>query len=63
MERLLVEIEQKREDLLIAVEMYGLSSEKTIELSQELDELLNTYINALKSTSSDNIHIEHNVSQ
>lgn len=57
MESLLLEIEQKRYDLLNTVKMYGLKSKEAITLSQELDELLNTYNTSLNKTS-DFTHIQ-----
>ncbi|QFT88979.1 Aspartyl-phosphate phosphatase YnzD [Bacillus sp. THAF10] len=36
-------IEKKRAELLDIVAKYGLSSSKTLQLSQELDTLLNQY--------------------
>jgi hypothetical protein len=60
MECLLQEIEQKRFDMLFAAKKYGLTSERTIQLSQELDEMLNTYNNALKRISSDFTYMQQN---
>lgn len=49
MEYLLQEIEQKRNELFNTAKRYGLSSEKTIQISQELDQLLNTYYESFMS--------------
>jgi hypothetical protein len=57
MESLLLKIEQKRHDLLLTVNMYGLRSENTIQLSKDLDVLLNIYYNELKRAPSDFFHI------
>lgn len=51
MKRSLLKIEGKRNDMLNAAIIYGLNSEKTIKLSQELDDLLNTYYNSPKRIS------------
>ncbi|MBU9712828.1 aspartyl-phosphate phosphatase Spo0E family protein [Evansella tamaricis] len=36
-------IEQKRNEMLLLSKMYGLTSQQTIQCSQELDNLLNTF--------------------
>ncbi|WP_246939660.1 Spo0E family sporulation regulatory protein-aspartic acid phosphatase [Bacillus pinisoli] len=42
-QELLQQIEHKRHELFQVVAKYGLSSDKTIESSKQLDDLLNTY--------------------
>ena len=41
--RFLKEIQQKRDQMIYLGKRYGLTNEKTITCSQELDELLNEY--------------------
>jgi stage 0 sporulation regulatory protein len=61
MERLLAKIEEKRNDMLNMAIIYGLNSQKTIQLSQELDELLNTYNKDLKGFTFDFIQNQQKV--
>lgn len=42
---LMNQMELKREEMIEAAELYGFTSEKTVTCSQELDRLMNTYLN------------------
>lgn len=48
----LAKIQQKREEMFVLGEKYGLGADETITCSHELDQLLNDYYHIYQSTSS-----------
>ncbi|WP_062104439.1 aspartyl-phosphate phosphatase Spo0E family protein [Bacillus niameyensis] len=48
----LAKIQEKRKEMYLFGEMYGLNAEKTIICSQELDSLLNEYYQTFQATKS-----------
>ncbi|MDE3838315.1 aspartyl-phosphate phosphatase Spo0E family protein [Bacillus methanolicus] len=53
-QRMMKEIQHKREKMIDSAQKHGLTSERTIRCSQELDMLLNEYQRTFQSRSNGN---------
>ncbi|MBO0994510.1 aspartyl-phosphate phosphatase Spo0E family protein [Bacillus sp. SD088] len=51
---LLAQIQEKRKEMYLFGELYGLNAEKTIVCSQELDSMMNQYYQAYQVTRNSN---------